>query len=114
MGLYGGVIADRLRRRPSGDTNHVALAWYQRQQWARLHTLAADEEKLDDRYDDWLASAEQAIADLRELGIVADKCVLDVEAAAEWCRARKRPFDSAARADYVAERMRETHAAGPD
>lgn len=85
----------------------VAFAWYDAQQWARLRAIAADVEALDDRYENWLKQAEDAVAKLRDRGIHAQRIAIDVDSAAAWCAARGRPFTSSSRAEYVAEVARQ-------
>ena len=72
----------------------------------RLREPAADPEALDDRYEDWLRTAEKAVADLSAKGVTVERVPLNVEAAAEWCVKQGRPFNSAARAAFTAELLR--------
>lgn len=92
-------------RRPARP-QRVGFAWYMPEQWSRLRELAADVGQLEENYESWLSSAERTEADLRELGVVVERVPVDVELIAEWCSRQSRPFDSAARAEYVADAMR--------
>jgi len=80
----------------------VAFAWYDRDSWEHLRSMAADPDALDESYDAWLISAESALRALASTGTSALKVPLDVVAAAAWAQEQGRPFDSAARATYVA------------
>ena len=102
-----GILRPRLGklRRPA-RTQHVGFAWYRSEQWGRLRELAADVANLEDNYDAWLSAAERTEADLRALGILVERVPVDVEVIAAWCTRQSRPFDSAARAEYVADAMR--------
>jgi hypothetical protein len=52
-----GKLTERLGKvRQSTGGSHVGLAWYQREQWARLRELAADTAALEEYYDEWVAS----------------------------------------------------------
>lgn len=97
----------RLATTHAPTSQGVAFAWYDAQQWARLRDIAVDAEALDDTYDDWLKQAEDAVAELGARGVHAEKVAIDVDAAAAWSAARGRPFNSRARAEYVAEVARE-------
>jgi hypothetical protein len=87
-------------RRPGAT--HVAFAWYTPQEWARLRATADDQQALDDNYEAWLASAEEAMSSLQARGVDVVRFPIDVSAAAAWARGEGRPFNSSARADYVA------------
>lgn len=85
----------------------VGLVWYTEPQWERLCELADDPGALDATYADWLRTAEQAVSDLRSIGVIAEKVLVDVEVVAAWCSRQRRPFNSAARAAYVAELLQQ-------
>jgi hypothetical protein len=102
-----GKLTQRLGRvRQASGGTHVGFTWYQREQWARLRELAADAPALEESYDDWVASAERALASVRARGLTVERVVVDVDEMAEWCRRAGRPFDSKARSEYVADFMR--------
>jgi hypothetical protein len=86
-------------------TDHVGLAWYGPEDWAQLRATADDPTALDESYEAWLASAEKTLRSLRAGGVEVEKFPLDVATAAAWAKEQGRPFDSAARAAYVAEKM---------
>jgi hypothetical protein len=80
----------------------VVFAWYTPESWARLRATADDPEALDDSYGAWLSSAEEALHSLQAQGVSAERFLLDVDAAAAWAKGNGEPFNSAARAAYVA------------
>jgi hypothetical protein len=104
------VTSRGLRQRPLGlprrRGQRVAFAWYHEEQWARLRELTADPDVLDVRYEDWLRSAESTVAQLEARGVFVRRLLVDVDVAAAWCARHRRPFNSAARAEYVAEMAR--------
>ncbi len=87
-------------------TQRIGFAWYRPEQWSRLRELATDVAKLEENYEAWLSSAQSVEADLRLRGVFVERVLVDVQAIADWCTREGRPFDSAARADYVADAMR--------
>jgi len=88
------------------------MCWYRPDQWERLLETAADREKLEDTHAGWLASATKGLFRMRAAGMSVDPVEVDVEAMLRWCRVIGRPFDSAARAEYVAELLRKRHEPG--
>src|SRR6266704_4477633 len=40
------------------DSLVTGIAWYRRDQWGRLRELAADPDKLEESYEDWLVGAQ--------------------------------------------------------
>lgn len=86
---------------------YTGFAWYTEEQWRRLREIAADRDKLDDTYEDWLANAENAVRTLRSQGVHVHKVFLDVEEVLAWCTRTGRSFNSRARSEFVAERLHE-------
>ena len=55
----------------------IAVAWYRRDQWERLRELAADPEKLEPTYDEWLEMAQRKLMEIDPLS-------------RRWVRSRRR------------------------
>ena len=85
----------------------VGVAWYSREQWDRLLSVAADRADLEDTYDDWVRIAERGISKIRRTGLKPTKIPIDVEELIDWCREESRPVDGQARADFVNVKLRE-------
>ena len=90
----------------SGAT--MGVAWYRRDQWERLHEVAADPDTLERTYDEWLALAQKAMIDLLGQGTRAHRVEVDVEELVQWCRDNERKLDGDARAAYAVARLQET------
>jgi hypothetical protein len=88
----------------------VAFAWYSKGTWEQLRRAASDPEALDNSYEEWLGLAEDGLQRLEAQGVAAERFPLDVSAAAAWADQQGRPFDSAARAAYVAVMVRNERA----
>lgn len=84
----------------------TGIAWYRRDEWARLRELATDAEKLDEAYDDWLAGAQKMIVQMTVTGVRVRRVDIELDELVRWCRQGGRPIDSAARAAFTAERLR--------
>lgn len=90
----------------------LGMCWYRADQWERLLETAADRENLAGTHAEWLASATKKLMQMRAAGTAADRVEVDVEAMLRWCRMIGRPFDGAARAEYVADLLRKRHVPG--
>ena len=88
-----------------GDTI-TGIAWYRRDQWARLRELAVDADRLEEAFEDWLVGAQKTIVQLTATGLRVRRVDVDLDDLVRWCRHDGRPLDSAARAAFTAERLR--------
>jgi hypothetical protein len=79
----------------------IAIAWFDETQWLKLKEVADDARELDASYDQWLAGVKKLERQLHDQGMHAHRIMLDVDALAKWCTARKRPLNGEARADYA-------------
>jgi hypothetical protein len=84
----------------------TGIAWYRRDQWARLRELAADADRLEEAYEDWLVGAQKTIVQMTATGVRVRRVDIDLDDLVGWCRREGCPLDSAARAAFVAERLR--------
>jgi len=91
------------------DSLVTGIAWYRRDQWGRLRELAADPDRLEESYDDWLVGAQKTLVQMAVSGVRAQRVDVDVDALVRWCRLEGRPMDSAARAAYAASQLRRAH-----
>jgi hypothetical protein len=89
------------------STVMTGVAWYRRNQWARLREVAVDADVLEETYDQWHALAEKAMSDMRAHGIDAHPVDIDVEELLLWCRAEARQLDQSARAAFASIKMAE-------
>ena len=81
----------------------VGVVWYQEADWPRLRALFADADKLPDTYAEWLASAEDLLAQLKRAGIDGERVPLDPDVFSAWCVARGLAPDAQARSRYASE-----------
>ena len=107
------TVGKRRRKARHYSKNNVKIAtgvaWYDRQHWQRMRQVASDPERLEDSYEDWVAMAEQAIAELEEAGLLIEKVPVDTEELVAWCTEENRPIDRAARAEFAAQKLRKLH-----
>lgn len=89
----------------------TGVAWYRPEQWERLREVSEDVENLDETYDAWLLTAERMIRDGIPADIVVEKIDIDVEEVLAWCNVLGLPMNTASRARFVSERVRQKHEA---
>jgi hypothetical protein len=87
----------------------TGVGWYRAEQWERLREISADGEKLEETYEDWVASAEESLREMRKVGLYAEKVEVDVEELLAWCRAQGRDVDGETRAQYAAVMLRQRY-----
>lgn len=51
----------------------IVIAWYRRDQWARLLRVSADAGELEETCDQWLAHAAASVAALEQTGATVKK-----------------------------------------
>ncbi len=83
----------------------VAFCWYQREEWEKLKATAADQDALDDSYDEWKSNASRAIKDLRDDGQLIQKVKINIDQLDAWCEDNGLENNSAARSRYAGEML---------
>lgn len=84
----------------------AGIPWYRREDWDALRRLFSDAHSLHDAYDDWLASAENIVAQLKAEGVAVEKILLEPHTFASWCAERKIAPDAQARSRFASESAR--------
>jgi len=84
----------------------MGLAWYRADQWARLRAISEDRDQLELNHEEWLRTASERFEDLRRQGQQVQKVEVDVEDLLKWCRTQGLPLNSSTRAQYAAQRLR--------
>lgn len=97
------------RDRWTGERTVMGFGWYQAEQWDRLREISVDRDKLQERYEDWVADAERSLQEMRQRGMYAEKIDVDVEELLVWCQAEGLEVNGQARAQYAAEAMRQRY-----
>jgi len=87
----------------------IGVAWHREDQWHFLRSTASDPETIEERYQDWLQSAEKAIKLLNEQGFSPVKVDFDVKEFNDWCKRKGRAPDAESRSIYVADLLRQRH-----
>ena len=88
----------------------IGMAWFRREEWAKLLEVSADRDQLEETYDEWLQSARQTLLHLRAEGQRVEKVDIGVDELLKWCQTRHVPVDASARADLAAAQLHQRHA----
>jgi hypothetical protein len=83
------------------------IAWYRREQWALLKSVATDSDEIEETYDEWLEFAQRYLKEVWESGIDILKVEIDVEELIQWCQTNNRAVDGEARSDFVVLKLKE-------
>jgi hypothetical protein len=102
-------LPTRFKLKRQGGDVHVGVAWYTEKEWAKVKAAAADPERFEETYAEWVQVADGGLATLRAAGIDADRCHIAAAELLAWCLAHGRPNDGAARAAFVSEQGRKSH-----
>lgn len=89
----------------------IGIAWYRREDYARLKAMFQDGEKVPGTFDEWLEVAQRVYDTLTTEGIRVVKAHIDPETFPGWCRARGYAMDTPARMAYAQEFAAKAHVA---
>lgn len=79
----------------------TGIAWYRREDYARLKKMFKDGRKLPDTFDKWLKDAQGIYDKLQSEGAIVEKAYIDPETFPEWCKKNGHQLDAAARMEYA-------------
>ena len=97
-----------LKRGDSPKEPSVGVAWFRREDWARLVEISADREDLETTFEAWEAGAIATMAELRSHGVDVSRVPVDLDRLAIWCRGQGIPVDARSRARFAAEELERT------
>ena len=100
------TLLDRLRIKKSTLSVSMGVGWYTEENWTQIRATAADPEKLEATYSEWVAMAMDALVDLRRAGGNPVKHYIDASVFLTWCKLNGTQNDAKSRARFVAEHMR--------
>lgn len=86
---------------PNEENVVFTMTWFQPEEWQKLKEAVEDPDTLDDTYEDWRKSAEQAIRDFRENGQIIQKISIKVDKLLHWCDSQGLKPDGEGRAQYA-------------
>ena len=104
--MHKPSLLERLRAKKQSPRPALGLAWYDEANWAMVKATALDPHRFENSFAEWLAMATQTLDHLKRSGADATPVHIVAAELIAWCRACRRQNDAAARAEYVAARMR--------
>jgi alpha-beta hydrolase superfamily lysophospholipase len=104
--MHKPSLLERLRAKKQSPRPALGLAWYDEANWAMVKATALDPHRFENSFAEWLAMATQTLDHLKRSGADATPVHIVAAELIAWCRACRRQNDAAARAAYVAARMR--------
>jgi hypothetical protein len=121
MNVAGAKGAEMKRRNKPGQRGGsgqksspvlAGYAWYQEDQWDRLHEVCPDSDDFPAGYQEWLEFANERFEQLSQKGhhqnMMVVKVLVDVDELLEWCRTRRLQPNGQARSQFVAEKVSAT------
>jgi hypothetical protein len=91
----------------------IGIAWYRAEDYRQILEVMADKAILPSTYRQWRKEAELRESDLKRLGNIVIRVIVDPEIFPIWCRARGLNVDESARTAFVSEvaarQVREGH-----
>lgn len=85
----------------------IAFCWYEADEWKKLKQTAVDSETLDDSYEEWKSSANNAISEITAQGLKIDKIAMRMNEFNSWCQENNSINNSEARSSYAAKKLQE-------
>ncbi len=99
----------RKKRRGRDATTAFAVAWFSPEDWHRLREVAADPEVLETTYEEWVATANSTLQEIRKAGLSGEKVQVNIDELISWCEEQGLALDGHARARYAAEKLRQRY-----
>ena len=99
-------LTERLRAKKNARSSVVGVTWYTEEDWSKVKAAATDSERFEETYAEWNAMAIEAVADLKRAGVNAVKFFVISNELLPWCLVHNKPNNAAARAEFVAEKLR--------
>lgn len=73
----------------------VGFAWFTREEWLKLTAVVPNRSELDDTYEAWERSANEAFRMVEANGTKAKKIMVEVAALVTWCQEHGKPVNGA-------------------
>lgn len=91
----------------------MGLAWYNREDYARILQIMEDADKLPPTYEKWLYSAQKVESQSKRNGTVVVRAIIDPDEFIAYCARHDLKVDAQARMRFASERaaeqVRSTH-----
>ncbi len=88
----------------------IGVSWYSEAEWAKVKTIAADPERFEATFAEWVDMADEALVEIRRTGVDPVKVLVTAGELVAWCLLRKKVNDASTRAEFVREKVRDESA----
>ena len=85
----------------------VGVGYYKKEQWTILKSIAADPERLEETYEEWLEVLKKSVENFKKAGLAAIPIEIDVLELNNWCMQKGIPLDGPARAQFITHKTQE-------
>ena len=83
------------------DKSTIGIAWFNEKDWEEWKKISED--KLEDKYEDWIIEASLAKSKLENEGYEIKQVTITPNNFKNWCKKNKKKLDSSSRSEYVSE-----------
>ena len=98
-------LQQRLRAKNRSQAMIVGLTWYTEETWAEVRASATDPDRFENSFFEWKEMAISARREFQRSGVRAIEFQIIPQEFFAWCEQHSRANDSAARAEFVSERL---------
>jgi len=102
------TLQQRLKAKKRSRAMIIGVTWYTGETWAQVKATATDPECFEQSFEEWKAMAVKARRELQRSGVRAIECRIVPQEFLDWCAQQGRENNSAARAEYVSEKLSAT------
>lgn len=81
----------------------IGIGFYKREQWPLLLETAADADRLEKTYDEWVEVLDSTLEKLKSQGIGTELVEVDVNDLLAYCKKKKIRNDGKARSGFIVE-----------
>lgn len=81
----------------------VGIAWYRREDYARIRALMADGATLPESWDKWFYRAEKVAREVQKHGLQSARVHIEPDSFPDWCAARGLELNADARSQFAHE-----------
>jgi len=85
----------------------IGIAWFDKNDWEEWKKISED--KLEDKYEDWVIEALLTKAKLEEQGYTVKQVNMTPSNFIKWCKKNNKKLDPSSRSQYVSELLQIVH-----
>ena len=101
-----------LKPKGSAEQLQVGVGWYTAEEWRKVKASAKDPERFEATFEEWLAMAEESLAQFRANGINAERSYVVASELLAWCLVKGKANEALSRAEFVSQLGPKAGAAG--